>query len=263
MELELPNDAAFEREVLVFIRIDHDRVNVQLILQLCLVRKPILPTLGPSLNLRKSKSLCVTKRCFSSNLECNTQAIQKIQQEHAIALAPKDREIELLRDSLTDLRQGVKARDDLVSVLKGSKASSYNQLQALRDLRERDETTLRQIGELHLKAAKVAELSDKNKALEERLQQQAHYINGLKNAMKAPARSNELCQLFYRLYSGVQNLKIDTMGDVEGQDCVNRLATVILSVGGSRRFVRFVERVDNSNLYCFTDVCLLASYSRS
>jgi len=48
------------------------------------------------------------QRDISSNLESNTQAIQQIQQEHAMTLAIKDREIELLRDSLTDLRQSVK-----------------------------------------------------------------------------------------------------------------------------------------------------------
>ena len=28
-------------------------------------------------------------------------------------------------------------------------------------------------------------------------------------------------------------------------------------MGGSQRFLKFVERVDNSDPYCFTDVCFL------
>ena len=133
-----------------------------------------------------------------------------------MALDIKDREIELLRSSLDDLRQSVKVRDDLVSALKESKMSSDSQLQALRDLQARDGNTLRQMGELQIQASKTAELSDKNKALEERLQQQTHQIDELKDAMKAPERSNEICHLFYDLYTEVKDLKIKRMANREG-----------------------------------------------
>lgn len=118
-------------------------------------------------------------------------------------------------------------------------------------------TTRQQISELQPQGAETVGLSDKNKALEERLQRQAHQINELKDAMEAPIHLNELSKLFYRLYSEVKDLKIETMADAEGQEFVDEFATVILSVDGSKRFVKFVERVNNSDLYCFTDICFM------